>query len=104
MANLRAVTAARPDDPVPAALVAELRATSAEFRELWEAHEVALRRSCTKRFVHPLVGLLELDCEVLLSAGHDQMLIVYTARPGSEAYERLELLRVVGLQDLTPTP
>lgn len=102
VANLRAVAAARPDDPVPRALVAELRAGSAEFARLWEAHEVAVRRAATKRFVHPVVGLLELDCEIMLAHDHRQLLIVHTARPGTESYERLRLLRVVGLQDLSP--
>ncbi|MET9223039.1 MULTISPECIES: helix-turn-helix transcriptional regulator [unclassified Streptomyces] len=100
VANLRAVLAARPDDPRPAALVAELRAQSPQFARMWDDHEVAVRRSDTKRFRHPVVGELELDCEVLLSPEHDQRLIVYTARPGSAAYERLRLLKVVGLQDL----
>jgi len=102
VANLRAVAAARPDDPEPAALAAELRSASEEFARLWEAHEVSLRRPSTKRFVHPVVGLLELDCEVLLSHGRHQHLIIHTARPGTESYERLRLLRVVGLQDMTP--
>ncbi|MEU0431446.1 helix-turn-helix transcriptional regulator [Streptomyces sp. NPDC006290] len=102
VANLRAVTAARPDDPAPTALVAELRSTSEEFADLWESHEVAVRRSATKRFVHPTVGLLELDCEFLLSSGDNQLLVVHTARPGTESYERLQLLRVVGLQNMAP--
>jgi transcriptional regulator with XRE-family HTH domain len=102
VANLRAVSASRPDDPEPAALVAELRANSEEFAHLWDEHEVAIRRASTKRFQHPLVGLLELDCEVLLSHEHHHMLIVHTARPGTESYERLQLLRVVGLQDMSP--
>ncbi|GAB2752078.1 helix-turn-helix transcriptional regulator [Streptomyces bullii] len=102
VASLRAVTAARPGDPEPAALVAELRSASEEFARLWEEHEVSLRRRNTKRFQHPVVGLLELDCEVLLSHEHHQLLIIHTGRPGTEAHERLRLLRVVGLQDLTP--
>ncbi|MQY32656.1 hypothetical protein SRB17_06100 [Streptomyces sp. RB17] len=102
VANLRAVAAARPDDPEPTALVAELRAASEEFSCLWETHEVAVRRSSTKRFRHPVVGLLELDCEVLLSADHRHHLVLHTARPGTESYERLQLLRVVGLQDMAP--
>jgi hypothetical protein len=65
------------------------------------ARRRTVRHADTKRFLHPVVGLLELDCEVLLNPEHDQRLIVYTARPGSRSYERLELLRVVGLQDLT---
>lgn len=101
VASLRAVLAARPDDPGPAALVAELRSTSAEFAALWAEHEVAVRRSSVKRFLHPVVGMLELDCELLLSAEHAQRLIVHTARPGTESDEKLRLLRVVGLQDMT---
>ncbi|MFG2961874.1 MULTISPECIES: helix-turn-helix transcriptional regulator [unclassified Streptomyces] len=103
VANLRAVAAARPTDPAPAALVAELLSGSEEFARLWADHEVAVRRATTKRFRHPTVGLLELDCEVLLNADTHQQLVVHTARPGTESYERLQLLRVVGLQDLTPT-
>ncbi len=102
VATLRAVLAARPDDPGPAGLVAELLSVSAEFAALWEAHEVAVWHSRVKRFTHPVVGTMELDCEVLLSSEHAQRLIVHTARPGTESAERLELLRVVGLQDLAP--
>ncbi|MFW6691195.1 helix-turn-helix transcriptional regulator [Streptomyces sp. MAR4 CNX-425] len=100
VADLRATLARRPDDARTAGLVRRLRARSAEFAALWEAHDVAVRRRDVKRFVHPVVGLLELDCEVLLNPEHDQRLVIYTARPGSESYERLELLRVVGLQRL----
>ncbi|MEU6171931.1 helix-turn-helix transcriptional regulator [Streptantibioticus parmotrematis] len=99
VANLRAVAAARPDDPRVTALVRRLRERSPEFVAVWDEHEVAVRRRATKRFVHPVVGLLELDCEVLLSDDHAQRLVVLTARPGSESHERLRLLRVVGLQD-----
>ncbi|ANS65149.1 helix-turn-helix domain-containing protein [Streptomyces lincolnensis] len=103
VATLRAVAAARPDDPEPAALVAELLASSEEFARLWDEHEVSQRNRATKRFIHPLVGLLELDCEVMISHSHHHLLVVHSARPGTEAYERLQLLRVVGLQDMTPT-
>ncbi|WP_181802928.1 helix-turn-helix transcriptional regulator [Streptomyces shenzhenensis] len=103
VANLRAVAAARPTDPVPAALVAELLAGSEEFARLWAEHEVAVRRSTTKRFLHPAVGLLELDCEVLVSTDTRQHLVVHTARPGTDSHERLRLLQVVGLQDMTPS-
>lgn len=101
VANLRAVLAARPDDPRAIALVRELRAVSGEFAALWDHHEVAVRRSSVKRFRHPVVGLLELDCEVLLSSERDQRLVLYTARPGNESHERLRLLRVVGVQDMS---
>lgn len=101
VANLRAVAAARSDDPEPARLVAELRSSSEEFARLWDTHEVAVRRGTAKRFLHPSVGLLELDCEILLNQDH-HLLVIHTARPGTESHERLQLLRVVGLQDLSP--
>ncbi|MEU6346678.1 helix-turn-helix transcriptional regulator [Streptomyces sp. NPDC046977] len=100
VAHLRAVLAARPHDAAAAALVAELRAASTEFAALWATHEVAVRRFATKRFRHPVVGTLELDCEVLVSAEGGQRLILHSAGVGTEAYERLRLLKVVGLQDL----
>ncbi|MEW1860056.1 helix-turn-helix transcriptional regulator [Streptomyces sp. NBC_00669] len=100
VADLRATCARRPDDARLAGLVRRLRARSEEFAALWDDHRVAVRRSDVKRFLHPVVGLLELDCEVLLNPDHDQRLIVHSARPGSESHERLELLRVVGLQEL----
>ncbi|MFF5442169.1 helix-turn-helix transcriptional regulator [Streptomyces achromogenes] len=102
VAGLRAVASARPTDPEPVGLVAELRSASQEFSRLWNEHEVAVRRATTKRFRHPAIGVLELDCEVLVNSDHNQQLVIHTARPGTESYERLQLLRVVGLQDLTP--
>ncbi|WP_163554086.1 helix-turn-helix transcriptional regulator [Candidatus Frankia alpina] len=101
VADLRATFARRPDDTRLAALVRRLRARSEEFSALWDTHQRRRTpRAGTKRFLHPVVGFLELDCEVLLNPEHDQRMIVYTARPGSRSHERLELLRVVGLQDL----
>jgi transcriptional regulator with XRE-family HTH domain len=105
VAQLRAVVAAYPDDTRAAALVRQLLSVSPEFAELWADHDVALRRGDTKTVLHPMVGAVELDCEVMLGDRHRQRLVVYTARPGSVAQERLELLRVVGLQDLrSPDP
>jgi transcriptional regulator with XRE-family HTH domain len=100
VAQLRATVGARPDDPRGAALVRRLLAASEEFSALWDRHEVAVRREDVKRVRHPQVGMLELDCERLVSGEDGQRLVIHTARPGTETYERLELLRVVGLQDL----
>ncbi|MER7848081.1 helix-turn-helix transcriptional regulator [Kitasatospora sp. NPDC096077] len=96
VAGLRAAHAARPGDRRAAELLAELLATGEEFAAYWERHEVALRRSGRKRVLHPVVGELELECEVLAAGGQDQLLLVHTAAAGSETASRLELLRVVG--------
>jgi len=44
--------------------------------------------------------VLELDCNVLHVQGDDQVLIVYSAPPGSREAEALALLGVVGLQEI----
>jgi transcriptional regulator with XRE-family HTH domain len=101
VADLRATYGRRGSDPDVAALVADLRAASPEFEALWAEHEVAVRRSDAKRMIHPEVGLLDLLCEVLISGVDGQTLVVLFPRPGTDARERLELLRVIGTQDLS---
>jgi transcriptional regulator with XRE-family HTH domain len=102
VADLRATSARRRDDPAVQRLVAQLRRASPLFERLWATHDVAVRHADRKHILHPTVGLLELDCEVLLMPEHDQRLILHTAPPGSESAEKLQLLRVVGLQQLAP--
>lgn len=81
----------------PAADLANiLLRTSGEFARLWERHEVGLRWSETKRFVHPQVGHLELYCQLLLEPDQGQSLLVLTATPGTESHEKLALLTVLG--------
>ncbi|MER7765693.1 helix-turn-helix transcriptional regulator [Kitasatospora sp. NPDC096140] len=98
VAALRAARSARPGDRRAAELLQQLLATGEEFTAHWERHEVARRRNGRKRVRHPVVGELELECEVLAAGGEDQLLLVHTAAPGSESASRLQLLRVVGAQ------
>jgi transcriptional regulator with XRE-family HTH domain len=104
VADLRATWARRRGDPAVQRLVDQLGQASPLFERLWAEHDVAVRRADRKRILHPAVGLLELDCELLLTPEHDQRLILHTAPPGSETAEKLELLRVIGLQRLLPEP
>ncbi|MGW4837432.1 helix-turn-helix transcriptional regulator [Streptomyces globisporus] len=84
-----------------AAYCAELlREGSEEFRRLWDEHEIGIRPNEVKRFIHPEVGVLELNCQRLLDPDQSHSLLVYTAAPGSESYERLRLLSVIGTQSL----
>jgi len=100
--DLRATLAARPADPVAVRLVEALRAKSTEFAGLWDRHDVAVRRSDRKRILHPAVGLIELDFDVLATARQDQRLIVYSPAPGTAAVSQLELLAVLGQERFTP--
>lgn len=83
-----------------AELVAVLRTRSAEFAELWDRHEVSQRFADHKTLLHPQVGPIELDCQVLFTEDQTQALLVLTAPPRSEAAEKLELLAVLGRQEL----
>ncbi|MEU4422204.1 helix-turn-helix transcriptional regulator [Actinoplanes sp. NPDC024001] len=85
-----------------AAIVDALLASSEEFAGLWREHPVASTYCGRKRFEHPEVGLLELDCQRLIDPDLSQQLVVYTATPGSVSHERLRLLSVVGDQLLDP--
>ncbi|MCP2637636.1 helix-turn-helix transcriptional regulator [Microbacterium sp. HD4P20] len=99
-AGLRELVTVRGPESRPAYLAGLLVAESTEFRELWDAHEVGLRPPDVKRFHHPEVGALELHCQTLLDPEQSHRLLVYTAAPGSESYEKLQLLAVIGSQTL----
>ncbi|WP_305786624.1 helix-turn-helix transcriptional regulator [Symbioplanes lichenis] len=100
VADLRAAAARYPGDTRLAELIAELRAGSPRFRELWEEGAIIPHASERKTVHHPQVGALELDCDVLTVPGSDLRIVAYTAEPGSSACDRLALLSVVGQQNL----
>jgi transcriptional regulator with XRE-family HTH domain len=99
VAALREVHGRASDDPECRELVDTLLRESPEFAALWERHEVKGRSETLKRFIHPLVGALTLDCQVLTAENLTERLVVYTAAPGSEDADRLQLLGVVGTQE-----
>lgn len=96
--HLRGAAGRYPGDPELTALIDELLTGSAEFAELWAAHEVTARPTLCKTFDHPLVGLVTVNCDVLDITDRDQRVVIYTAAPGSPSEEALRLLSVVGTQ------
>ncbi|MGT2425810.1 helix-turn-helix transcriptional regulator [Amnibacterium kyonggiense] len=94
--GLRALVALRGPESKARGMTDLLLERSAEFREVWALHEVGLQPRERKRFVHPEVGLLELNCQTLVDPGQSHLLMVYTADPGSESHEKLQLLGVLG--------
>ncbi|MEV4345171.1 helix-turn-helix transcriptional regulator [Actinoplanes sp. NPDC049596] len=79
-----------------ARLADRLLAESAEFAALWAEHEIGLELDDGKRFIHPELGLIELACQHLVDPVQSHYLLVYTAVPGSESYEKLQLLPATG--------
>ncbi|TCP55167.1 helix-turn-helix protein [Tamaricihabitans halophyticus] len=100
VSGLRGVAALRGPDSRAAHYAELLLDQSEEFRHLWQDHEIGVRPREVKNFVHPEVGALELHCQTLLDPNQSHQLIVYTAIAGSESYEKLRLLSVVGSQAL----
>jgi transcriptional regulator with XRE-family HTH domain len=98
VADLRATAGRRSGDPTVAGLVDRLQAASADFRRLWAAHEVGVRRADRKAMLHPRVGPLLLDCETLVTPDQGQELVVLTPAD-ADTRERLELLRVLGIEE-----
>ncbi|NUR87294.1 MAG: helix-turn-helix domain-containing protein [Nonomuraea sp.] len=96
VADLRAAVTHRGYDAASRALVERLEGASEEFTGLWRRHEVAVRRDSRLRVVHPSVGLIEFDFELLQTQAADQRLRLFTPPPGSAGVQALELLRVIG--------
>jgi transcriptional regulator with XRE-family HTH domain len=82
-----------PDDGELQALIEELCARRPDFRQQWERHTVSRKRFGVKRFDHPAVGRFQLDYETLYHPeDEEQLLIVYSARPGTSAEQKLASL------------
>ncbi|MDQ0824195.1 hypothetical protein QFZ60_000368 [Arthrobacter sp. B2I5] len=93
VAILRREAGRNPHDKGIAELIGELSMRSDEFRTLWAAHNVRRHYAGTKFFQHPVVGLLELNYQVLgLEEDPGHTLTVYPATPGSASEEALKLL------------
>lgn len=79
-----------------------LRDESPEFVRLWDRHEVAFRFDDHKTIVHPELGDIELDCQILFTQNQAHALLVFTASPGTEGHEKLQLLSVIGAVSMPP--
>ena len=95
-AGLRETLAVRGPGSAADRMAASLMERSEEFRSIWRDQEVGIRPNEVKHFAHPEVGLLELYCQRLIDPDHGHTLLVYTAAPASESYEKLQLLSVIG--------
>ncbi len=102
VAELRDALGRYAADTELSALISDLRAVSPRFEELWATHPVARPAARRKTFLHPEVGRITLDCDVLNVEGSDLRVIVYTAAAGSHDAETLALLGTIGLQTFTP--
>ena len=93
VAILRTEAGRDPRDKQLHDLIGELSTRSDAFRTRWGAHNVRRHGAGTKSFHHHVVGDLRLSYEGLeLTAEPGLSFLIYTAEPGSESQERLNLL------------
>jgi transcriptional regulator with XRE-family HTH domain len=96
VAQLRATYTREGPDSRAATVVDTLLTASPEFTALWSAHDIGVTHHDLKHIQHPQVGVLELHCQTLIDPDQSQVLLVFTAVPGTESHEKLQLLSILG--------
>ncbi len=102
VADLRDTAARYPADTRLRALLDDLRARSPRFAALWRTATPAPHTTDRKTIVHPVVGPITLDCDVLGVPGADLRVVAYTAAGGTPDADALALLAVTGGQGVAP--
>ncbi|MGY5884682.1 helix-turn-helix transcriptional regulator [Modestobacter lacusdianchii] len=102
VSDLRTALIRYPDDPSVRAVLAECEAFD-RFRQLWAEGTVVEHRFQSKTFLHPLVGQVTMDCDVLTAIGTDLRIVAYTAEPGTEDASRFDLIRTLGTVEAAST-
>ena len=83
-------------------LIGELTTRSDSFATRWARHDVRLHRTACKRLGNRVVGEIELTGDALDLAGDGLIMIAYSAAPGSEAEDKLQLLAAWSATAATP--
>ena len=96
--HLRVTSSRRAGNADVSALVTELDERSAEFRTLWDRHEASDCHLEQIRVLHPEVGLVHLTCQLLLVPDDELRVLAFLPTEGTDAAERIELLRVIGME------
>jgi transcriptional regulator with XRE-family HTH domain len=90
LAEFRASTTARRDDPLMVAMIERLRAASPEFDGWWAEHDVARFETRLRRFNHPVAGLLTFEYQLLAPAEWPSLTVaVQLPVPGDDSAQRL---------------
>ena len=101
VADLRAASARASTRDRAETIAAALLERSPEFAAVWHDHEVGVVHGPEKRLCHPELGVMTLQCQLLHDPDQGQVLLVFTATPGTEDHEKLALLAVLGQQRMS---
>jgi transcriptional regulator with XRE-family HTH domain len=96
-ADLRRASARYPEDRRLAELLQRTISGNARFAELWRTGAVGEHAEDRKTIMHPTVGEITVDCDVLHAGDSDLKIVVFTAPPGSEDATKIELARMTAL-------
>ncbi len=97
-ARFRAGMAGHLTEPAWKTLLKRLRCESAEFREVWDRHEVGASRPRRKEFLNRYVGRIVVDhTDLWLAPGTGSRLVTY-APADEESRLRLEKLHAIALE------
>lgn len=99
-ADLRVAVTKRPDDARATSLIDELHRESDEFTRIWELGDVGTPTKTRKLLQHPRVGLLDCECDVVISPPSGQRLVLFRGTPGTDTHDKLELLGTIGMQEI----
>ncbi|MFI6271733.1 MmyB family transcriptional regulator [Micromonospora zamorensis] len=102
--HLRTAAGRYPDDPDIPQLIDRLLKASPDFARRWKAGTVGELRTSRKTLHTELVGDIIVDCDTFTGGPGDQTIVMMTAVPDSEDEQKLDLLRVIGLQQLQRRP
>ncbi|MEZ5220492.1 MAG: hypothetical protein R2743_03290 [Ilumatobacteraceae bacterium] len=102
-AGARAVVAKHGPGSRAAVLAEALLAESHEFATLWRDHEVRAGSGYEKRLQHPDVGVVTVQCQQLVDPEQGQLLLVFTATPGTDDHDKLQLFGMIGDREASAT-
>ncbi len=97
VADLRRASARYPEDRRLAELLRCTIDGNAYFAQLWLAGAVGEHAEDRKTIMHPTVGEITVDCDILSAGDTDLKIVTLTAPTGSEDATKIELARITGL-------
>ncbi|SEC49368.1 Helix-turn-helix domain-containing protein [Streptomyces sp. 3213] len=103
VSDLRRATGRYPHDARLADLIRQLTAGNATFARLWASGTVAAHREDHKTVRHPVVGAIDVDCDVLTDGDSELKIVILTAAPGSSDEAWLRRVVAAPLPDRSGT-
>ncbi|MFF8680907.1 helix-turn-helix transcriptional regulator [Streptomyces sp. NPDC015237] len=93
VSDLRRAADRYPDDRAVTELINGLRETNRRFADLWTRYETLPIGRSHKTVVHPELGEIVLDCDIMTIERADLHIVLNWAAPDTGATEKLALLR-----------